>query len=78
MKTPVFLYAITIGTMLYVALGTNKKWLIIGAGLFVLSDSILAINIFYQESLWGSLVVMMTYVLAQYFLVKEMIKKEIE
>lgn len=78
MKTPVFLYAITIGIMLYVALGTNKKWLIIGAGIFVLSDSILAINIFYQKSLWGSLAVMMTYVLAQYFLVKGMIKKEIE
>jgi len=77
MKIPVFLYAITIGTMLYIAVGTNLKWLIIGAGLFVLSDSILAINIFYQKSLWGNLAVMLTYVLAQYFLVKGMIKTEL-
>jgi len=77
LKTPVILYAITIGTMLYVALGTNMKWLIIGAGLFVLSDSILAINIFYQKSLWGSLAVMMTYVIAQFFLVEGILKREL-
>jgi len=76
LKIPVILYAITIGTMLYVALGTNIKWLIIGAGLFVLSDSILAINIFFQKSLLGSLAVMITYVIAQYFLVKGMITKK--
>lgn len=78
LKTPVFLYAITIGTMLYVALGTNIKWLIIGAGLFVLSDSILAVNLFYQKSLLGSLAVMMTYVIAQYFLVEGIINKRVE
>lgn len=77
LKIPVILYAITIGTMLYVALGTNIKWVIIGAGLFVLSDSILAINIFFQKSLLGSLAVMITYVIAQYFLVKGIIKSEL-
>lgn len=78
MKIPVLLYAITIGTMLHVALGTKLKWLMVGAVLFVLSDTILAVNIFYQKSLIGSLSVMLTYVLAQYCLVEGMINKRVE
>ena len=74
LKIPVILYAMTIGGMLYVALGTSNKWLIIGAFLFVLSDSILAVNIFHQSSTIGSLAVMLTYVIAQYFLVQGIIK----
>ena len=74
MKIPVFLYALTIGLMQYTALGTNLKWLIIGALLFVLSDSILSINLFYQKSIIGSLCVMLTYVIAQFCLVRGMIK----
>lgn len=73
MKIPVLAYAITIGTMLYVALGTTNKLLILGATLFVLSDSILAINLFYKHSIIGSLGVMFTYVMAQYMLVRGMI-----
>jgi uncharacterized membrane protein YhhN len=69
MKIPVLAYAVTIGTMLYVALGTTDKLLLLGATLFVISDSILAINLFYKHSTIGSLTVMFTYVLAQYALV---------
>ena len=76
MKLPVIIYAITIGLMLYMAILTKDKLLIIGAFLFVLSDSILSINIFYQHSIIGSLAVMFTYVLAQYFLVNAMLFKE--
>lgn len=76
MKLPVLLYAITIGTMLYVAIGTKKTWLIIGAVLFVISDSILALNLFYKHSTLGGLCVMFSYVIAQYCLVKGMIKEK--
>lgn len=68
MRIPVFLYAFTIGAMLYVALGTGQKWIMIGAILFVLSDSILAINLFHHRSTLGGMSIMLTYVLAQYCL----------
>lgn len=77
MKIPVILYAITIGLMLYVAMGTKQTWLIVGALLFVLSDSILAINLFYQKSIIASISVMLTYVIAQYCLVKGMVNQKI-
>lgn len=70
MKIPVLAYAITIGMMLYVAIGTKQKLLVIGALLFVLSDSILAINLFYKNSTIGSISVMFTYVIAQFALVR--------
>jgi len=73
MKIPVILYALTIAGMMYMAISTTKKDLIIGAFLFVISDSILALNIFYEHSTISSLSVMFTYVLAQYFLVRGMI-----
>lgn len=72
-KIPVLLYAVTIVSMLYVALGTQSKWIIIGALLFVISDSILALHIFYKNSIIGGMSVMTTYVLAQYCLVQGMI-----
>ncbi|WP_225555014.1 lysoplasmalogenase [Sphingobacterium bovistauri] len=75
MKIPVILYALTIGLMLYIALGTKQTWLIVGAILFVLSDSILAINLFYKQSLLGGMSVMLTYVIAQYCLVVGMVKR---
>lgn len=73
MKIPVIAYAVTIATMLYVAVGTGYKWLIYGAFFFVLSDTILAFNLFYQTTLIGQLLVMITYCLAQFLLVKGMI-----
>lgn len=73
MKIPVIIYASTIGGMMYMAMGTRQKSLLVGAFLFVISDSILALNLFYQHSTIGSLSVMFTYVLAQYFLVRGML-----
>ncbi len=72
LKIPVIIYSLTIGGMLYMAIGTMQRWLIIGAILFVASDSILAVNMFYKHSTISSLSVMFTYVLAQYFLVRGM------
>lgn len=41
-----------------------------GAALFVLSDSVLAINKFYQSFELAGLLIMLTYGAAQYFIVK--------
>lgn len=69
MKIPVVIYGITIATMLYFSIRTYSLLLILGAVLFVISDSVLAINLFVQRSIGKELVVMITYVLAQLMLV---------
>lgn len=77
LKIPVTVYGITIGTMLLLALNTKHKLLdktaslfIIGALLFVISDSVLAVNLFAYKHMLLSLIVMITYAAAQYFIVK--------
>jgi uncharacterized membrane protein YhhN len=77
LKIPVTVYGITIGTMLLLALNTKHKLdsrttllFIAGAFLFVLSDSILAVNLFAYKHLVLSLLVMITYATAQYLIVK--------
>lgn len=72
MKIPVIFYAIIISVMFYFAATTQNRWLIIGAIFFVISDSILSINIFYESSIIREMLVMITYVIAQYFLVTGM------
>ncbi|MDR6486163.1 putative membrane protein YhhN [Chryseobacterium vietnamense] len=69
MKIPVVIYGITIATMLYFSISTYSSLLILGAILFVISDSVLAINMFVKHSTEKELVVMITYVLAQLMLV---------
>lgn len=76
MKIPVILYAIAISTMLYFSLKTNNRYLVFGALMFVLSDSILAINLFLKETVLLSLLVMITYVAAQLLLVMGMTKEK--
>lgn len=73
MKLPVLVYGIVIGTMLCFALWQYGKiearaaWLLmLGALLFVASDSLLAINKFRKPLPYGGLWVMTTYILAQY------------
>ncbi|RXK57696.1 lysoplasmalogenase [Lacibacter luteus] len=77
LKIPVTVYGITIGSMLLLALNTKQKLhtktaslFITGALLFVLSDSVLAVNLFAYKHLALSLVVMITYAAAQYLIVK--------
>ena len=76
LKIPVVLYSVTIGTMLLMAVNTRGKvnektsaLFIAGATLFVLSDSILAIQLFMFKNLALSLCVMATYAAAQYLMV---------
>jgi uncharacterized membrane protein YhhN len=75
LKIPVIIYAGVLTSMLLVAAHsfnwqTNTgKWVIAGALLFVASDSLLAINKFYQPFNAAGLAIMATYGLAQLFIV---------
>ena len=76
MKLPVLIYGITISTMLSAAIWQYQKlddrtslFLIIGATLFVTSDSILAINKFSSPFETAGVFIMTTYILAQLFIV---------
>ena len=76
MKWPVRVYGIVISYMLIKALQTgwikNRKsalYLISGAILFVISDSILALNKFYQSFEYAGIFIMVTYGLAQLLIV---------
>ena len=76
MKIPVIIYAVVIATMMYNALKTHNRNLIIGALLFLISDTLLSINLFLQPLMILNLLVMITYIAAQWFLVKGMISEE--
>ena len=77
LKIPVTVYGITIGTMLLASINMRRKtndvaatYFITGALLFVVSDSLLAVNLFAYSSILLSLFVMLTYASAQYLIVK--------
>ncbi len=83
LKIPVTVYGITIGTMLLMAINTRRKvnddaatLFIIGALLFVISDSLLAVNLFARSHFVLSLCVMLTYASAQYLIVKGALTNE--
>jgi uncharacterized membrane protein YhhN len=77
MKMPVRVYGIVISFMfmlalhmLYIREKTAGKWMMTGAGLFILSDSILAINKFYYSFDLAGLFIMLSYGAAQYFIIE--------
>ncbi len=81
MKVPVMVYGIVISFMFMLAMHMlfikNKaagKWMMPGALLFVMSDSLLAINKFYQPFEVAGLLIILTYGLAQLFIVQGAIK----
>ena len=82
LKIPVLIYAVVICTMLLCSVNiypkvnapSNKLYLA-GALLFVLSDSLLAINKFYHPVWFGHTLIMLTYCLAQYAIVSGYIKE---
>ena len=81
-KIPVIVYGITIGSMLLMAMNTKYKLdartsslFINGALLFVISDSVLAVNLFANQQLLLSVLVMATYAGAQFLLVKGALNK---
>jgi uncharacterized membrane protein YhhN len=85
LKIPVTVYGITIGTMLLLAINTRHKLrndtsalFITGALLFVISDTLLAVNLFAMQHVVFSLCVMLTYAAAQYLIVKGALVNEKE
>lgn len=81
LKIPVIVYAIVICTMLLCSLhvfyNVNPPANILyiaGAVFFVASDSLLAINKFYQPFAYAGVWIMLTYCAAQYFIVRGYIK----
>jgi uncharacterized membrane protein YhhN len=77
MKLPVRIYGIVISFMFMLAMHMlyirNKmpgRWMMIGALLFVISDSILAINKFYQSFEMANILIMLSYGFAQFYIVK--------
>jgi uncharacterized membrane protein YhhN len=80
MKIPVSFYAFVISTMLLISIKAYFEWkkpvnllVLIGAVLFVVSDSILAINKFYTPIPMSSFLIMSTYLGAQFFIVKSIL-----
>jgi uncharacterized membrane protein YhhN len=76
MKIPVALYGVTISVMLSAALWQYQKldnqtalFFVIGALMFVISDSILALNKFRSPFAQSGIFIMSTYILAQLFIV---------
>lgn len=81
MKIPVLVYGLVISFMLLVAmllydLEDNKtaRYILTGAILFVVSDSVLAINKFYKPFETAGWIIMITYISAQYLLVKGLVR----
>jgi uncharacterized membrane protein YhhN len=67
MRIPVIVYGIIISSMCLFALHTGSSGYAIGALLFVLSDSILALSKFHTSFLLAGSLIMLTYGLAQYY-----------
>lgn len=81
LKIPVLVYAVVITTMLFFAFKGSLKWaipannyILIGAIVFVSSDSILAFNKFYAPIAHASFYIMATYCAAQYLIVTGILK----
>jgi len=74
-RVPVIVYSIAIALMTFTGINRDRKligyqYILLGVLLFVVSDSILAINSF-GPGIWnGGFLVMLTYILAQYFIVE--------
>jgi len=84
---PVIIYAFVITTfgaislLNYIIYKSKSNLILLGGALFfILSDSTLAINKFYQQESYFPVFIMTTYILAQYLICKFMIKstKELE
>jgi uncharacterized membrane protein YhhN len=75
MRIPVIVYGLVISAMLVLALSLSPLkeriglFIVLGALLFVLSDSVLAINKFMRSFTGAGVIIMLTYGMAQFFIV---------
>jgi uncharacterized membrane protein YhhN len=77
LTVPVTIYAFIISVMMATCINLYKQinrsaytYFFTGACFFVLSDSLLAVDKFYQSFSFAGIIIMVTYVLAQYLIVK--------
>jgi len=77
---PVIIYGITISTFGAVSLldflqskTLKSVWMLAGAIIFILSDSLLAIHKFYSPNSVFEVLIMVTYIVAQYLIFKSMV-----
>ena len=77
---PVIIYGLAISTFGAVSLldylqtkSQQSLWMLLGAIVFILSDSILALNKFYVSTAIFEILIMVTYIIAQYFIYKSMV-----
>ncbi len=83
LKIPVIIYAAVICSMLlcslHIFLKVNRKsagFYLLGAAAFVLSDSLLAINKFYQPFAYAGVFIILSYCAAQFFIVRGFTEQE--
>ena len=81
LKIPVVVYAVVLMLMVMTALFRYGRtpsasfWMVfVGAALFMTSDSLLAINKFYSPVRFSGILVMMTYISAQYLIVRGVVQ----
>ncbi|RKQ33546.1 lysoplasmalogenase [Oceanobacillus halophilus] len=65
---PVIIYIIAISIMFWTAIMTSNKWAYLGSLLFIISDSILAWNMFVSPISNAHQYIMLTYYAAQFFI----------
>ncbi len=82
MKIPVIVYGVVISSFGAVALlnyveekNTANLWLFLGAIIFIVSDSLIAVNRFYEPKEMYQICIMLTYIVAQYLICKAVIAK---
>ena len=81
MLIPVIIYMfviLTMATTAFLRKGSvsiqNYNWVFLGAILFLISDSLLSVNMFYKPIEFANILIMVTYAFAQYFIVLGILK----
>lgn len=75
---PVIAYVIVISLMAWMAIMTGNKWAIAGSLFFVLSDSILAWNMFVADVPESGFFIMSTYYLAQFLIAQSCRRNQVK
>jgi uncharacterized membrane protein YhhN len=82
MKIPVIFYGVVISSFGAVSFlnymqekNTANSWLFLGTIIFIISDSLIALNKFYEPKEFYAISIMLTYIVAQYLICRAIIAK---
>ncbi|MGK0325664.1 MAG: putative membrane protein YhhN [Polaribacter sp.] len=82
MKIPVIFYGVVISSFGALSFlnymqekNTANSWLFLGTIIFIISDSLIALNKFYEPKEFYAISIMLTYIVAQYLICKAIIAK---